>query len=63
MKKKLRAGLVWGSILYVITMIIFPLVDGERLSWFKLIFGIPLWMLIGSGIGYFFKKRKKTAKG
>ena len=58
MKKWLRSGLVWGGILYVITMMAFPLLDGERLSMAKILIGIPFWIAIGMGIGYMLKNRK-----
>ncbi|WP_159801218.1 hypothetical protein [Flavobacterium sp. MK4S-17] len=61
MRKWVRSGLVWGGILYAITMIIFPLVDGERLSLTKIIAGIPLWIIVGLILGYLFDRKKKKA--
>ncbi|QEE51431.1 hypothetical protein FUA48_18210 [Flavobacterium alkalisoli] len=58
MKKWLRSGLVWGGVLYIIAMIIFPLIDGERLSYHKILLGIPFWIVIGLVIGYLFEKKK-----
>lgn len=54
-----RSGLVWGGILYIITMIAFPMLDGERLDTIKIIMGIPLWIVVGLTIGYLLKDRKK----
>ena len=62
MKKWVRSGLVWGGILYVFCMIALPLIDGERLSYFKLLLGIPLWIVTGLAIGYLFDKKKKSKK-
>lgn len=62
MKKWVRSGLIWGGILYILTMMIFPLLDGERLSWFKIIMGIPLWIITGLIIGYLFKNKKGKKK-
>ena len=63
MKKWLRSGLVWGGVLYIIAMIIFPIIDGERLSYHKILLGIPFWIVIGLIIGYLFeKKRHRKAK-
>jgi hypothetical protein len=62
MKKWVRSGLIWGGILYIFTMMIFPLLDGERLSLFKIIVGIPLWIITGLIIGYLFKNKKATKK-
>ncbi|SFQ68533.1 hypothetical protein [Flavobacterium akiainvivens] len=69
MKKWVRSGLVWAGILYVITMVLFPLFDHENFSVEKLLMGIPLWIVVGLVIGYLFDKKgkskstkKKTAK-
>jgi len=62
MKKWVRSGLVWGGILYVITMIIFPLIDHERFDTAKILLGIPLWIIVGLTIGYLFDKRKTVKK-
>ncbi|MFP9113755.1 hypothetical protein ACLI1A_07415 [Flavobacterium sp. RHBU_3] len=59
MKKWIRSGLVWGGILYVITMIVFPLIDHENFDFEKLLLGLPLWALVGVVIGYLFEKKKK----
>lgn len=59
MKRWIRSGLVWGGIMYIVAMIIFPLLDGERLSYTKILLGIPFWIIVGLIIGYLFDKRKK----
>lgn len=61
MKKWVRSGLVWGGVLYIIAMIAFPLLDGERLSMHKILLGIPLWIVVGLILGYLFDKKKKKA--
>nr|WP_322624598.1 hypothetical protein [uncultured Flavobacterium sp.] len=58
MKKWVRSGLVWGGILYVIVMVIFPMIDHESFDLEKLLLGIPLWALAGLCIGYLFEKKK-----
>ncbi len=60
MKNWVRKGLVWGGILYMITMLGLPVLAGERLSTVKLITGIFLWIAVGLSIGYLFKDRIKT---
>ena len=60
MKNWVRSGLVWGGVLYIITMIAFPMLDGERLNTTKIIMGIPLWIVVGLTIGYLLKDRKKS---
>ena len=62
MKKWLRSGLVWGGLLYILTIIAFPLLDGERLTTHKILLGIPLWILVGMSIGFLFDKNKKPRK-
>jgi len=59
MKKWVRSGLLWGLILYVITMVLVPLIDGEKFKTSKLLLGIPLWVIVGLTIGYLFKRKKK----
>jgi hypothetical protein len=62
MKKWVRSGLFWGGILYILTMIVFPLIDGERLSIAKILLGIPLWIIVGLVIGYLAKNKKGKGK-
>jgi ABC-type polysaccharide/polyol phosphate export permease len=62
MKKWVRSGLVWAGILYVITMVIFPMIDHERFDLEKLLLGLPLWALVGLIIGYLFEKKKHNKK-
>ncbi len=59
MKKWVRSGLVWGGILYFITMILFPLFDHERFTITKILLGIPLWIVVGLIIGYLVVRKKK----
>jgi membrane protein DedA with SNARE-associated domain len=59
MKKWIRSGLIWAGILYMITMIVFPLIDHESFNLEKLMLGIPLWAVVGLIIGYLFEKRRE----
>ncbi|GGB75426.1 hypothetical protein GCM10007424_14200 [Flavobacterium suaedae] len=59
MKKWVRSGLVWGVSFYLITIIIIPLMNNEDLSSYKLLVGIPLWIITGLAVGYLFDKKKK----
>ena len=59
MKKWVRSGLIWAGILYIITMIVFPLIDHESFDLEKLLLGIPVWAVVGLIIGYLFEKRRK----
>lgn len=62
MKRWVRSGLVWGGILYVITMVIFPMIDHERFDLEKLLLGIPLWIAVGLIIGHLFERKPKGKK-
>jgi membrane protein DedA with SNARE-associated domain len=62
MKKWVRSGLVWAGLLYIITMVLFPLIDHERFDIAKILLGIPLWIIVGLIIGYFFERRKHKKK-
>ncbi|WP_116787692.1 hypothetical protein [Flavobacterium psychrotrophum] len=62
MKKWVRSGLVWAGILYIITMVLFPLVDHERFDLEKLLLGLPLWAVVGLMIGYLFERKKSKTK-
>ena len=59
MKKWVRSGLLWGGVLYIITMVLFPLIDGEKYKTLKLLLGVPLWIIVGLTMGYLFQKKKK----
>jgi len=39
-----------------------PLMSGEKLSFFKIIMGIPLWIITGIALGYIFKRKKPVKK-
>jgi uncharacterized membrane protein len=60
MKKWVRSGLVWAGILYVITMVLFPLFDHENFSIEKLLMGIPVWIIVGLVLGFLFEKKGKS---
>jgi hypothetical protein len=62
MKKWVRSGLVWGGILYVLTMMVFPLFSHEHFNAEKLLMGLPLWAITGLILGYFFEKKSKPKK-
>ncbi|RZJ55458.1 MAG: hypothetical protein EOO45_29335 [Flavobacterium sp.] len=61
MKRWKRSGLLWGAILYVLTMLFFPFMSGEKFSAVKLILGIPFWIMIGLSLSYLTKDRKKSS--
>lgn len=62
MKKWVKLGLLWAVILYVITILLFPIIDGEKFKTSKILLGIPLWIVTGLIIGYLFDRRKKKGR-
>lgn len=62
MKKPFKRGLLWGIIFYLLSMIIIPLLSGEKLSVFKMLMGIPLWIITGIALGYILNDRKKSKR-
>jgi choline-glycine betaine transporter len=59
MKKWVKWGLFWGTIMYVITIVLIPLLSGEGLLTRKLILGVPLWVVVGLILGRLFKNDEK----
>lgn len=62
MKKWVRNGLLWGVALYVLTIFALPMLDGEKLSYYKIIMGVPLWIAAGLAIGYLFGNKGTARK-
>lgn len=54
-KSWLILGLFFGLFMYVVMMIIFPLIEGEKITQQNLLIGIPIWLIAGLGWGYFMK--------
>lgn len=55
-----RAVIIWFLPLYLVTMVGFPLLDGEKFSILKLVLGIPLWLAVAWSIVYLRNDWKKT---
>lgn len=62
MKKWVSRGLLWAVALYVVTIIIVPIADGEKLSAYKIMLGIPLWLVTGLAIGSLFYDKGSKAR-
>ncbi len=63
MKRWVSRGLLWAVALYIVIIIIVPIVDGEKLSAFKIALGIPLWIITGLAMGaLFYNKGSKSRK-
>ena len=52
----LRAGLIWGILMYVSMVILFPLIKGDNITQTGLLIGIPIWTLGGLLFGYIMKR-------
>lgn len=48
-------GLTWGMFMYLMMIIAFPLLIGEKITWKMVWTGIPLWAIAGLGFGYTMK--------
>lgn len=55
-KSWIKSGLLFGIIMFFLMSIVFPLIDGEEITWLRIYIGIPLWLISGLGFGYFMKK-------
>lgn len=62
MKKWVWKGLLWAVLFYIVTIIIFPILEGESISAYKVVIGIPIWLVTGLSIGAFFNKETKKKK-
>lgn len=60
MKKRLRSGMVWACIGYLVTMILLPIAGHEHLSLLKVILGIPLWIVVGMCLSFVLGNKNKT---
>jgi hypothetical protein len=62
----MRYGLMFGLLMYVLNVILFPLAMDEEIRIIELIIGIPIWFLFGLGIGYmnrtFFNRKGRNRK-
>ena len=60
----LKSGLLWGLIMYVLMILLFPLIMHGQLSGKIMLIGIPIWLIAGLGFGYTMKtwvnKKGKT---
>ena len=60
----LYSGLFFGLFMYIFMTILFPLINGERLTQKGLLIGIPVWVIAGLLCGFTIKiiNRKKKIK-
>jgi hypothetical protein len=57
MKSWVKFGLVWGTFMFLMMNIVFPLIDGNSLTIKSFIIGIPIWLIGGLIFGYVSRKR------
>jgi hypothetical protein len=48
-----KMGLIFGICMYVTTIFIIPMISNEVITVRKILIGIPIWLFIGLGYGYF----------
>jgi len=63
----IREGLSWGLFMFILTAIIFPLVDGTDIRPIRVLLAVPLWVVGGLVFGFVVKgtmsKKGKGATG
>lgn len=60
MQKWQKLGLIWGIWMYVMMTLIWPYVDGEKMTFRKVLIGIPIWLISGLLFGYFQRNNFKN---
>jgi len=58
MKKWVKEGLSWGSIMFLVMTIFFPLYDGEEVTLKRVLVGAIIWGTAGLFYGFIMKKLK-----
>ena len=53
--KWLYFGLAWGFLMYLFFMFVFPLISCKEYGLSEFLFGIPIWIIAGIGLGYYLK--------
>ncbi len=51
----IKQGLYWGIWMYVLMTLLFPIINGEKLTFINALIGIPIWTIGGLGFGYTMK--------
>lgn len=62
MKSWVKFGLGWGAFMFVMLNVIFPLIDGTGIEFYRLLTGIPVWLAFGLIFGYFSQRKKPQSK-
>lgn len=62
MSKWIRSGLLWGILLYALSMVLIPLLESGMPSTSRMLMGIPLWIVVGLSLGYLVKDGKKKKR-
>jgi hypothetical protein len=62
MKSWVKFGLGWGAFMFVTLNIIFPLIDGSSIELYRVLTGIPVWLVFGLIFGYVSRKKKPESK-
>ena len=62
-KKWWAYGLFWGIFMWLGTRIIFPLIEGEKISLIDFWLGIPFWLGFGLFFGWAITPREESKEG
>lgn len=64
MKTWIGRGLLWALVGYFLTIILTPVMSGDKITTYKLLVGAVIWIVTGLAIGeLFYNKTRATAKG
>lgn len=61
MKRWISMGLLWAAGGYFLTIILLPVMSGDKLSAYKLSVGVVIWIMAGLAIGNLFYNKQKAA--
>lgn len=61
MKKWVKEGLIWGLIMFLMIVIVFPWFEGEGITLKRILVGIFIWGIAGLFYGFIMKKLKKDS--
>jgi hypothetical protein len=59
MKKWVKVGLIWGLIMFIIMVFIFPYFGNDKITIKSILLGSVIWSLGGLVFGYFMRKNFK----
>jgi hypothetical protein len=55
-KAQIKYSFYWGALMYIFMVFVWPYLDGDVISFKKILTGIPIWFGCGFLQGYIFAK-------